>query len=121
MSFPDSLRALVEDSSALWGFLVAVGIVLVLTPLVSAIAPRIGGIDDKADRPRVHTRPVPRIGGLAIVVGILVPMAIFIDLNGGYVGIFIGAACAAALGLVDDIRGLRPSTKLLGMVLIALI
>jgi UDP-GlcNAc:undecaprenyl-phosphate/decaprenyl-phosphate GlcNAc-1-phosphate transferase len=55
------------------------------------------------------------------VAGILVPMAIFIDFHGGYVGIFVGAACAAALGLVDDIRGLRPSTKLVGMVLIALI
>jgi UDP-GlcNAc:undecaprenyl-phosphate/decaprenyl-phosphate GlcNAc-1-phosphate transferase len=121
MSFPDSLRALVEESSALWGFLVAVGIVLVLTPLVSAVAPRIGGIDDKRDRPRVHKMPVPRIGGLGIVVGILVPMAIFIDVDGGYLGILIGTICAAALGLVDDIRGLRPITKLLGMVLIALI
>jgi UDP-GlcNAc:undecaprenyl-phosphate GlcNAc-1-phosphate transferase len=123
MSFPDSLRALVEDSSALWGFLVAIGIVLVLTPVVSALAPRIGGIDDKKDRPRVHTRPVPRIGGLAIVVGILVPMAIFLDFssNDGYLGILIGAVCAAALGLVDDIRGLRPITKLVGMILIALI
>lgn len=121
MSFPDSLRALVEDSSALWGFLVAIGIVLLLTPLVSALAPAIGGVDDSTDRPRVHTRPVPRIGGLAIVVGILVPMAIFVDLGGRYLGILIGAVCAAGLGLVDDIRGLRPITKLAGMILIALI
>jgi UDP-GlcNAc:undecaprenyl-phosphate GlcNAc-1-phosphate transferase len=121
MSFPDSLRALVEDSSALWGFLVAVGIVLVLTPLVSALAPRIGGVDDKNDRPRVHTRPTPRIGGLAIVVGILVPMAIFMDVKGAYLGILIGAILAAVLGLADDIWGLKPSAKLGGMVLIALI
>lgn len=121
MSFPDSLRALVEDSSALWGFLVAVGIVLVATPLVSAIAPRIGGVDDKTDRPRVHTRPVPRIGGLAIVAGILIPMAIFMNLDGAYLGILIGAALAALLGLVDDIWNVKPSVKLLGMVLIALI
>src|SRR5215204_3898264 len=121
MSFPDSLRALVEDSSALWGFLVAVGIVLVLTPIVSALAPRIGGIDDKTDRPRVHTRPVPRIGGLAIVVGILVPMSIFIDMQGAWLAILVGTILAALLGLVDDIWGLRPIVKLLGMVLIALI
>jgi UDP-GlcNAc:undecaprenyl-phosphate GlcNAc-1-phosphate transferase len=121
MSFPDSLRALVEDSSALWGFLVAVGIVLLLTPVVSALAPRIGGVDDKTDRPRVHTRPVPRIGGLAIVAGILVPMAIFMHLDGAYLGILIGAVLAAALGLVDDIWGVRPIVKLGGMVLIALI
>src|SRR5262245_32400604 len=121
MSFPDSLRALLEDSSALWGFLVALGIVLVLTPIVSALAPRIGGIDDKTDRPRVHTRPVPRIGGLAIVVGILVPMAMFIDLDGAYLGILIGTILAALLGLADDLWGLRPIVKLGGMVLIALI
>src|SRR5689334_11923420 len=121
MSFPDSLRALVEDSSALWGFLIAVGIVLVLTPLVSRLAPRIGGVDDKNDRPRVHTTPVPRIGGLAIVIGILIPMAIFIGMNGAYLGIFIGTFLAALLGLADDIWGLRPIVKLLGMVLIALI
>ena len=48
-----------RTSSALWGFLVAAAIVLVLTPLVAALAPRIGGVDDKTDRPRVHKRPVP--------------------------------------------------------------
>ena len=42
-----------------------------LTPLVSALAPRIGGVDEGGDRPRVHERPTPRIGGLAIVAGIL--------------------------------------------------
>ena len=121
MSFPDSLRALVEESSALWGFLVAAAIVLVLTPVVSVLAPRIGGVDDKTDRPRVHKLPVPRIGGLAIVVGILVPMAIFMNLDGAYLGILIGTALAALLGLVDDIWGVRPIVKLGGMVLIALI
>jgi len=121
MSFPDSLRALVEESSALWGFLVAAAIVLVLTPVVSVLAPRIGGVDDKTDRPRVHKRPVPRIGGLAIVVGILVPMAIFMNLDGAYLGILIGTALAALLGLVDDIWGVKPIAKLGGMVLIALI
>jgi len=121
MSFPDSLRALVQDSSALWGFLLAGGIVLVLTPVISALAPRIGGLDEGGDRPRVHTRPVPRIGGLAIVAGILISMLAFIGLEGAYVGILIGAACAATLGFVDDIRGLSPSVKFVGMILIALI
>jgi UDP-GlcNAc:undecaprenyl-phosphate/decaprenyl-phosphate GlcNAc-1-phosphate transferase len=121
MSFPDSLRALVQDSSAPWGFLLAAGIVLVLTPLVGVLAPRVRGLDDATDRPRIHKRPIPRIGGLAIVAGILVAMAAFVDLSGDYLGIFIGALCAAALGLADDIRGLSPIVKLVGMILIALI
>src|SRR5215471_9270633 len=45
MSFPDSLRALVWDGNAIWGFLGAAALVLVLTPLITRLAPRIGGVD----------------------------------------------------------------------------
>ena len=121
MSFLDALEALAGDAAVVWGLLVAGAIVLVLTPLVGRLAPRIGGLDDSADRPRVHAKPVPRIGGLAIVAGILVPAAIFVDLDGAYLGIVIGTLCVAALGLVDDLRGLKPSVKLAGVALLALV
>src|SRR3954454_21333616 len=121
MSFGESLRTLAGDSHALVGFLIAAGLVLVLTPLVGRIAPRIGGLDDKADRPRVHKGAIPRIGGLAIVAGILIPTAILIDLDGNYLGIFLGTLLVAALGLFDDVRGVTPSRKLAGVTLIALI
>ncbi len=121
MSFGDSLRTLAADSSALVGFAIAVGLVLVLTPVVGRLAPLIGGLDDKADRPRVHKGAIPRIGGLAIVAGILIPTAILIDLDGPYLGIFIGTLLVAALGLFDDLRGVTPSRKLLGVTVIALI
>ena len=71
MSFGDSIRGLLEDGIP-WGFLTAAVIVLVLTPVVASIAPRVGGVDHGGDRPRVHTKPVPRIGGVAIVIAILV-------------------------------------------------
>jgi UDP-GlcNAc:undecaprenyl-phosphate GlcNAc-1-phosphate transferase len=121
MSFTDSLRALVEDGSVVWGFLASAAIVLVLTPLTARLAPRIGGVDLGGDRPRVHTRPVPRIGGLAIMLGILVPALVLVDLDGPYPGILIGTGAVALLGLVDDIRGLPPSVKLAAVCLIALI
>jgi len=74
MSFGDSLHSLFRDSDAIWGFLAAGAIVLVLTPAVAWLAPRIGGVDNKADRPRVHGgRPIPRIGGLAIVIAASTP------------------------------------------------
>ena len=121
MSFLDALRALVGDAAVVWGLPVAAVLVLVLTPLVGRLAPRVGGLDDSADRPRVHAKPVPRIGGLAIVAGILVPAAIFVDLSGTYTGIMLGTLCVAALGLVDDLHGLRPSVKLAGVALVALV
>ena len=121
MSFGESLRALVEDGSALAGFAIAAVLVLALTPLVGRLAPLIGGLDDKADRPRVHKGAIPRIGGLAIVAGILVPTAILIDLDGPYLGIFLGTFLVAALGLFDDLKGVTPSVKLAGVTAIALV
>jgi UDP-GlcNAc:undecaprenyl-phosphate/decaprenyl-phosphate GlcNAc-1-phosphate transferase len=121
MSFQESLRALVVDSPAVLGFAVAAVIVVALTPVVARLAPSIGGVDDRDDRPRVHERPVPRIGGLAIVAAIAVPAAIWVDLGGPYLGILIGTLLAAAIGLVDDIRGVRPSVKMGAIVLVSLI
>jgi UDP-GlcNAc:undecaprenyl-phosphate GlcNAc-1-phosphate transferase len=120
MSFAEALRALLDRDVAL-GFFSAAGLVLVLTPLVSRLAPRIGAVDDKRDRPRVHDRPVPRIGGVAIVVAILVPAALLVGDQSRYAGILAATLAVAALGLVDDIRGVRPSTKMLGVVLVALV
>jgi UDP-GlcNAc:undecaprenyl-phosphate GlcNAc-1-phosphate transferase len=122
MSFPDAWRALIGDSDAVWAFLAAALIVLALTPVVAWLAPRIGGVDAGGDRPRVHKRAVPRIGGIAIVVGILVPAAVLIRPDGGpYLGILLGTLLVALLGLVDDLHGMRPLTKLLGVCAIACI
>src|SRR3712207_3299847 len=98
MSLTDSLHALVEDGSVMWGFLVSAAIVLLLTPLVAWLAPRIGGVDHGGDRPRVHTQPVPRIGGLAIGLGILVPAVVIVGDGGPYPGILLGTAAVAVVG-----------------------
>jgi UDP-GlcNAc:undecaprenyl-phosphate/decaprenyl-phosphate GlcNAc-1-phosphate transferase len=120
VSFGDSIRGLVEDGIP-WGFLTAAVLVLLLTPLVARIAPRIGGVDHGGDRPRVHTKPVPRIGGVAIVIGILATAVIWGDVDGPYTGMLIGTGVVALVGLYDDIFGLRPSVKLVTVALVALI
>jgi UDP-GlcNAc:undecaprenyl-phosphate/decaprenyl-phosphate GlcNAc-1-phosphate transferase len=120
MSFAEALRALLDWDVAL-GFGAAAAIVLALTPLVVRIALRIGAVDDKDDRPRVHDRPVPRIGGIAIVVAILVPALLLLGDEPHYRAILGGTLAVALLGLVDDARGIRPSTKMLGVVLVALV
>lgn len=121
MSFADSVDALASEAAVVWGFVFAAAIVVVLTPLVGRLAPRIGGLDTGGDRPRVHAFPIPRIGGIAIVLGILVPAIALIDLSDRYRAILIGTALIAVVGLIDDIRGLSPRTKLLAVIAIALI
>jgi UDP-GlcNAc:undecaprenyl-phosphate GlcNAc-1-phosphate transferase len=121
MSLPGSVDALLGNSDAVWGFIAAAVMVLALTPLLVRLAPRIGALDVPTDRPRVHSRPVPRIGGIAIVAGILVPAGILMRPGGAYLGILLGTLCVAGVGLVDDLRGMRPSTKLAAVSAIALI
>jgi UDP-GlcNAc:undecaprenyl-phosphate/decaprenyl-phosphate GlcNAc-1-phosphate transferase len=121
MSFMESIDALTGDGAAVWGFLSAIALVFLLTPLVTRLAPAIGGVDHGGDRPRVHSGPIPRVGGLAIVTGILVPAGIFIHPGGVLLGILIGTACLALVGLIDDIWGLRPAVKMAAVVAVALI
>jgi UDP-GlcNAc:undecaprenyl-phosphate GlcNAc-1-phosphate transferase len=122
MSLPDSVDALFSEPAVVWGFLLAAALVLALTPLAIRIAPRIGALDLETDRPRVHTEAIPRSGGLAIVAGILIPAAIFVHPDSGpYLGILLGTLGVAAIGFVDDTRGMRPSVKLLGVTAMALI
>ena len=121
MSIIDALRALVEDRAVVWGFIGGLALVLALTPLTVRLAHRIGALDTGGDRPRIHAAPIPRIGGLAIVVAILVPTLLLVDLHGALLGIVIGMACVAVIGLVDDLRGLVPGVKLVAVALVSLI
>src|SRR4051794_41931798 len=64
MSLWDSLRSLVEDGSVAWGFIVAVAIVLLLTPATAWLAPKIGGGGPGGGRPRPPHKTPPRTRGL---------------------------------------------------------
>jgi UDP-GlcNAc:undecaprenyl-phosphate/decaprenyl-phosphate GlcNAc-1-phosphate transferase len=113
----DDLRATPE---VLYGALIAFGIVVLLTPAVGGMA-RLLGVVDRPDARRVNRRPIPRLGGLAIFLGIIVPSLAFLDLTGEMRGILLGAAVACVVGAVDDFRGLDPVPKLAGQVIAAAI
>jgi UDP-GlcNAc:undecaprenyl-phosphate GlcNAc-1-phosphate transferase len=92
--------------------------VVALTPAVGGMARLLGVVDRPGGR-RLNRRPVPRLGGLAIFLGLLVPSLAFLDLSGEMRGILLGAAVACVVGAVDDFRGLTPPVKLAGQVLAA--
>ena len=108
----DDLRASPE---VLWGALIAFGIVVLLTPAVGGMA-RLLGVVDRPEGRRLNKRPIPRLGGLAIFLGILVPSLAFLSLDGEMRGILLGAAVACVVGAIDDFRGLDPLPKLAGQV-----
>src|SRR5262247_2299145 len=106
----DELKATPE---VLYGAAIAFAIVVLLTPAVGGMARMLGAVD-RPDARRVNRRPIPRLGGLAIFLGIVVPALAFLDLSGETRGVLLGAACATVVGAIDDFRGLAPLPKLGG-------
>jgi UDP-GlcNAc:undecaprenyl-phosphate GlcNAc-1-phosphate transferase len=105
-----------------WGFVTAGVLVLAVTPLTVRLAHRIGAVDrPDRDRPRIHQQAIPRIGGVAIAIGIFVPYLAIVQPHGKLLGIAIGAALICLIGLVDDLRGVPPGAKMLAVVAVACI
>jgi UDP-GlcNAc:undecaprenyl-phosphate GlcNAc-1-phosphate transferase len=110
---PDSL-------DAVFAFLVAAVLAWLLVPAAEWLARRVGAIDQPNER-SLHLVPTPKLGGLAILVGILVAGLLFLPDGEGQNGdetraILIGAVAIALVGVIDDIFDLNPGLKLLGQI-----
>jgi UDP-GlcNAc:undecaprenyl-phosphate GlcNAc-1-phosphate transferase len=101
--------------------LISMFITMVLIPILRAAAERAGyGVDFPNPR-KVHSAPIPKVGGVAMALGALVPVLFAAD-GGRFVNaVLIGAAIVAAFGLVDDLRGLGWKAKFAGQVIAALV
>lgn len=90
-----------------------------LTPPVRLLAFRIGAIDIPLDARRMHKKPTPRIGGLAIFLGFTVATLVFCEPSAELYAIWIGGAILVILGIIDDIFRLNAWVKLLVQLCVA--
>jgi UDP-GlcNAc:undecaprenyl-phosphate/decaprenyl-phosphate GlcNAc-1-phosphate transferase len=104
-----------NEIDALWAFVVAAVIALLATPLAARLAHRVGAVDAPRER-GLHDRPMPYLGGLAILAGVLIAGAVFVPGSSEVRGILLGAAAIALIGAVDDAIDLPAGVKLLGQV-----
>jgi len=89
------------------------------TPPVRLLAFRIGAIDIPTDARRMHKKPTPRIGGLAIFAGFLVATLVFCEPSAQLYAIWIGGGILAILGVLDDIFRLSAWLKLIVQLCVA--
>ncbi len=98
---------------ALFAFLLAGLLALLLTPLTIRLARRLGAIDQPNER-SLHAVPTPKLGGLAILAGALAAGLIWLPADSESHAILIGAVAIALVGVADDVFDLNPAVKLLG-------
>ncbi|MCL2352152.1 MAG: undecaprenyl/decaprenyl-phosphate alpha-N-acetylglucosaminyl 1-phosphate transferase [Firmicutes bacterium] len=106
-------------------FACAFGVVLAMTPLARKISRKAGAIDYPRER-GMHDEPMPRMGGIAIVLGFLAAVAVAAFFmpemrTGQFIGFIAGALLIAATGMLDDIFTLRARHKFALQIVAALI
>lgn len=113
-------------------FAVALVCSLATTPLIIRMATALEIFDAPFDSRRVHTRPVPRIGGLAVFAAMLSSLLVSWGMwSAGwgvapagdrfFLGVLLGATILFSIGLLDDLRGVSPAAKVLAQCAAALI
>ncbi|MEI8388487.1 MAG: MraY family glycosyltransferase [bacterium] len=108
------------------GFLIAFVLALVIVPVVRSFCLKKGLVDIPNDR-KVHKKPIPRLGGVAIWLCTILTFIILVFVNwdypygNGLSGILVGGSIMFLLGLVDDLYDLSPKFKLVVQIGAALI
>lgn len=91
-----------------------------MVPFVKKIAEHVGAMDIPNER-KVHTKPMPRLGGLAIYFGFLLGYMLFGEHSLIMNAILIGSFIIVLTGVIDDIKPLTAATKFIGQLAAALI
>lgn len=101
-------------------FIMALAITTACTPLLLRWALRVGLTDQPGHR-KVHTSAVPRVGGIAMAAGILIPCLLLVHLSAPVIGLLAGLAVLVAFGVWDDRVDLDYRIKFLGQILAVLL
>lgn len=97
--------------------LLAMALSVLATPVAAAVARRTGVVAPlRPDRWGSH--PTPLLGGVALILATLLPVSLLVSEPDSAL-VALGALAALVLGTIDDVRGLRPTSKIVGQTVIA--
>ncbi len=89
------------------------------TPMVMSLAHKVNAIDIPKDARRIHKKPTPLMGGLAIFYGFVISVVCFATIDEEVMGILVGCTIIVTTGIIDDIKEMKPIVKLVCQVLAA--
>ena len=100
--------------------LLALLISLILVPFVAKLAIKIGAVDKPNER-KVHTKIMPRMGGLAIYLSFFAVLFLSHEMTMQHIGLLIGGTVLVLVGIIDDKTDMPAKIKLLGQIFAACI
>lgn len=102
-------------------FVVAFVFSFAATPIAYRLAFKVGAVDVPKDKRRMHKKPTPRIGGIAIIFGFLVAICCFGRMTRELTAMLVGGAIIAVMGFVDDCKNLDAKLKFVIQIIAALV
>lgn len=103
---------------------VAFFITFLVTPLVIRFARAYGLVDDPKTRyhpAHTHVGAIPRAGGLALYIGVVTSVLLFVPITKLMIGVLTGATLLVIVGLLDDKRDINPYYRFFTNVVTALV
>ena len=94
-------------------FFTSFALALTMTPFAMQIAPMIGAVDIPKDGRRMHTKAMPRFGGMAIFIGTMASLVIYAGTHEKMIPVIIGGTLIYILGVIDDLKNLPAKFKFL--------
>ena len=106
-------------------FASAFAISIVMTPVAKTLSMKVGAIDYPKDR-GMHKKPMPRMGGVAIVCGFVLTVLMISPFvkeieTQKLIGLLVGSLIIAVLGAFDDVKNLSAKFKLVVQIIAALV
>ncbi|SFL62740.1 glycosyltransferase family 4 protein [Pelosinus propionicus] len=99
-------------------FTIALAVAYFATPRVKDFAIKVGALDAPDDR-KVHTKPIPRMGGLAIYGAFVLAVLASMYVSREVMGLLVGGTVILIVGIIDDLKPLPARVKLLGQIIAA--
>lgn len=92
-------------------FFTSFALALTMTPFAMQIAPKIGAVDIPKDGRRMHTKAMPRFGGMAVFIGTMASLIIYAGSHEKILPVIIGGSLIYILGVIDDLKNLPAKFK----------
>ena len=102
-------------------FISAVIISFIMTPPARKLAIKVGALDVPKDSRKIHTKPMPYFGGLAIYISIISCMYAYMPHTITNIHIMVGATIIVLTGIVDDMYDMPAKIKMFMQIVAAVV